>query len=240
MDQIEFRKLFSDLNISKSIILASTFRSGSTYFSELLNSNGISGLCDERFALLGDQDSDNVNLFVRKTLISFAGQRFPTKLMWPHRNYIAQMLGIDRKDSHYFRELFPDCTWLFVERTDIFLQAISMWRAKTTGRWHVYDSNKSTEPRLEYDYSAIKESLLELSLHNRLWRDFFHVSNIKPIIVNYESLANNPSKVMSGVLERLGVTCASPLVSVPLVRQRDDLSQEYRDLLINNLYMNAQ
>ena len=236
MKIIDFNQIYCKSDLKGCYIIASTFRSGSTFVSELLKRNGITGLGDERFNIIGDQPDSELNSYIENMLEPFRGDIFPTKLMWPHRNDIARIFGITRNKSELFLDLFPEAKWIFVERDDIFAQAISMWRAKSTGRWHIYNSNPTLEPAIEYDFEAIDDSLWELSLHNRLWKDFFNLSGITPFTVKYESLIEDIPTTLSHLLRFLGRDVANPATDVPLRKQSNELSDEYRSRLMEDLF----
>ncbi|NJC07847.1 Stf0 family sulfotransferase [Polymorphobacter fuscus] len=169
-------------------------------------------------------------------LAPFRGSQFPTKIMWPHRNNLARVLGISRANSSQFSGLFPDAKWIHVYRDDIFMQAISMWRAKKSGRWHVYARDQSSEPAIEYDFDAIDDCIWELALHNRLWQDFFTISGIVPYEVNYEAIVNDVKLVLVPLLDHLGLDSSNPVIYVPLRKQGDDLTREFRDRLMEDLF----
>lgn len=234
MEAEEFRSLFDRLNIYRCVILASTFRSGSSYVASLLHRNGLEGLGNERFNSMVRQTPETVCEHVLDILAPFKGALFPTKLMWPHRNAVARATGISRRESEKFAELFPETRWVFVERNDVFGQAVSMWRAKKTGRWHVYDD--TPEPVPEYDFEGIDASLRELHLHNRLWMDFFSLSGIKPHRITYEELECNIETQLSALLDFLGLDRETPSARVGLRKQRDDVSADYRERLMEDLY----
>lgn len=232
----DFNRIFSENNLKGCYIIASTFRSGSTFVAELLDKNGISGLGRERFNLIGKQSDSELDSYITQMFEPFQGDVFPTKIMWPHRNDVARLFGIDRKNSALFQTLLPNAKWIFVEREDIFAQAISMWRAKTSGRWHIYRSNTTLEPAIDYDFDAIDDCLWELSLHNRLWRDFFSLSGITPFNVKYESLLDDVPATLSRLLGFLGHNIPNPVTHVPLRKQSDALSDEFRSRLMEDLF----
>lgn len=232
----DFNRIYSESDLKGCYIIASTFRSGSTFVSELLKKNGILGLGDERFNIIGDQSEENLESYIKKMFEPFQGEIFPTKLMWPHRNDVARIFGISRNKSELFQHLLPDAKWIFVERDDIFAQAISMWRAKTSGRWHIYASNPTLEPAIDYNFDAIDDCLWELSLHNRLWKDFFSLSKITPFHVKYESLLEDVPTTVSRLLKFLGHDVPNPVTYVPLRKQSDTLSDEFRDRLMEDLF----
>jgi len=237
MQPREFRALTDDFGIDRCVILASTFRSGSTYTAQVLAHGGFPGLGIERFNKVGGQKEEDLTPFLKEMFSPFANQVFATKLMWSHRNDLARKLGISRIDSAQLAELFPNATWIYVKREDVFAQAVSMWRAKESNRWHVLKDEN--EPILEYDFKKIEASFRELSAHNSLWEDFFSLAGIEPHTIVYEQLIENLSETMHPLFSDLGLDTRSiedAASKVELRKQRDEKSAEYLARFMDDLY----
>jgi LPS sulfotransferase NodH len=230
METNQLAAVFARNNINRCAILASTFRSGSTWVAELIERNGLPGLDKERFGYAfeaGDGYFDDI-------LAPFAGETFATKLMWPHRCDLARLLGHDREASSQFARSFPNATWLFVRRRENFRQAVSFWRAKQSGRWHVYNADTQSEPVLEYSFDEIDACQRELVLHEHLWSDFFRQAGITPHEVIYEDLLDNP-RLLEPYLRAFGIEMTYT-GRVNLRRQSDALSEEYVARYTSELY----
>lgn len=222
---------------SRCIIIASTFRSGSTYVATRLAEHGYDGLDLERFNQAWKLRTDPLPI-AENMLREIAAATSTTgslnfKLMWPHRTYLAQALGIRRADSAAFRELFPNATWIHVRRRDKFAQAISFWRAKRTGRWHVYADE--AEPEVEYDFPAIMACLRELELDDNLWSDFFAIAGMEPVVLDYEDVLADVNAALMRLLPQLGAPTHSPRAG-NLKRQSDHVSDELRARLLEDLF----
>jgi LPS sulfotransferase NodH len=235
-----WRNAFRERGIERSVLIASTFRSGSTYVSELLDRNGLPGLGAERFAnswrLAATPPGEAFSAFLGETLAEAQAGCFATKLMWPHMARLAEAMGHGRDDAAALAGLFAPAHWIQVARADKFDQAVSFWRAKTSGRWHVYARDKEPEPTVEYDFLAIWDALHEIALHDRLWDDFFSRAGITPIRVTYEEIEADPAGGMARLLARLGLPAEAPTTEVPLRRQRDAHSAALRDRFVADLY----
>lgn len=233
-----WRDVFAAQGIAQSVLLASTFRSGSTFVAELLARNGLPGLDRERFnkawAHIAPDPGEAFAAFLREVLSEANGGRFATKVMWPHMAYLAAATGHGRRDAAELAALFAPAQWIHVRRRDKFDQAISFWRAKASGRWHVYA--REPEPAIDYDFQGILAALREIELHDRLWDDFFARAGITPIRITYEEFEADPAGGIAGVLAALGMPCESPVTTVNLRRQRDDLSASFRDRFLEDLY----
>lgn len=224
----------------RSILLASTFRSGSTYVALMLERNGVSGLDIERFAeawrFMDPPLGEAFAAFLREVLGAVDQGLFTSKVMWPHLGYLARSMGYGRPEAVAVADLFAPARWVHVCRQDKFSQAISFWRAKQSGRWHVFGGDPSPEPQPDYDFAAIRAALQEIEMHDRLWEDFFAQAGITPFRVIYEEMEADPVGGMARLLEHLGLASAAPLATVALRKQRDAHSAALRDRFLDDLY----
>lgn len=230
MSTNQLAAIFARNKINRCALLASTFRSGSTYAANLLAKNGLIGLNWERFN--GAAAAKNVDPYLDPIISEFMGRVFPTKIMWPHRNGLAQLLGLGREDTDSLASGFPNASWLFVRRRNIFEQAVSFWRAKKSGRWHIHDD--SAEPVLEYSFEEIDACQRELVLHEHLWSDFFRQAGIVPFEVVYEDLLDNP-RLLEPFLQVFGFEMTYT-GRINLRKQSDAMSEQYVARYTSELY----
>lgn len=174
--------------------------------------------------------------FLSEVLAEARAGCFTSKLMWPHLARLAEAMGHGRDDAAALAALFAPAQWVQVLRADKFDQAISFWRAKNSGRWHVYARETEPEPALDYDFFAIRDALHEIELHDRLWDDFFGQAGITPIRVTYEEIEADPVGGTACLLAALGLPAEAPATKVALRRQRDAHSAALRDRFIADLY----
>ena len=223
-----FREAFGAVGVMQSILLASTFRSGSTYVAELLRHNGIVGLSIEKFNTIWKTSAGSDAAF-RKAIddilcTSDAGV-FAAKIMWTHRTDLARCLRLERGQSTVLAESFPDPRWIWVKRRDKVRQAISFWRARQSGRWHVFDG--STEPAIAYDFNEIRECYREMLLHDVCWGDFFTQTGIAPLVVEYEDLKDDLPAQVAAMRTFAGRPAGGQIVTqVRLKQQSDTLTEE--------------
>ncbi|NJC07837.1 Stf0 family sulfotransferase [Polymorphobacter fuscus] len=233
-----WRDTFAAHGIERSVILASTFRSGSTYVSSLLAANGLPGLSHERFAdawrHIVDPPGEAFGAFLNTALSDAHGGCFATKLMWPHLARLAEATGHGRDEAADLGALFRPARWIQVCRADKVAQAVSFWRAKMTGRWQVYATEAEPEP--EYDFLAIRNALHEIELGDRLWDDFFARAGIEPLRVTYEALVADLPGGLSELLSALGLPAEVPAERVGLRRQRDSYSKALQERFLGDFY----
>jgi len=215
--------------IVRSAIMASSFRSGSSYVAKILGRNGLKGIDQERFNKVGN--ADDVAAYLDTKAQYFAGRLFPTKIMWPHRCDLARALDLPRSKSRVLAQSFPDATWIHVTRNDKFRQAISLWRAKASGRWHVRDG--SPEPDIAYDFEGIDRASRAICLQERLWDDFFGLAAIAPIRLVYEHVVADPG-LLAPVVSRFGFSLVE--TEVKLRKQSDDTTERHLEQYMTDLY----
>lgn len=229
---------FEAAHVKKSLLIASTFRSGSTFVAELLSQNGLPGADKERFAdswQLLNNSLDALNPYMQTLVADVHRGCFSAKIMWPHLTYLAAALGYRRDEAAMLSSLFEPAQWIQVSRADKFSQAISLWRAQNTGQWHVYDDSK-LNPRLEYDFKSILKALREIELHDKLWDDFFACAEVTPLRIVYEEIEIDPAMGVSKLLLDLGEPSSNATGTVQLKRQNDDYSAVYRNRFLDDLW----
>lgn len=233
------RKALAAAGVERTVLLASTFRSGSTYVAELLRQNGIVGLSLEKFNTIWESAPAPDAAF-RKAVAAIGATQadglLAAKIMWPHRNDLARCLRLERADSAVLAGCFPDARWLWVKRRDKVRQAISFWRARRSGRWHVFDT--SDEPRIAYDYDEIRECYREMVTHDVAWEDFFAEAGIVPHLIEYEDFSANLAVQLRKALRFLEVQPVGRKLAteVRLKKQRDAFTEEIRERFMADCY----
>lgn len=235
-------EVLRDCGIRRSVIVTGSFRSGSSYVCTLLAQNGLTGTDKERFASFWDigreTPEDVFRVRLTEVLATAEGGLFTTKLMWPHRNFLAQALGFGRTQSAGFAAMFPDARWIDIRRQDKIAQAISFWKAKVTNRWHVFTDEP--EPEVSYDFNGIRAAFVELSAHDLLWEDFHVAARTNPWRIVYESFAQAPVPALSALLEALGPRHRHSLppltAATSLRRQSNAQSKVFRARFLSDLY----
>jgi LPS sulfotransferase NodH len=232
------QKLFSDERVTGAILMASTFRSGSTFIAELLQSNGFPGLTYEKFNEIWRYNSAVNRVFQKNVSDIVQTARdglFTTKMMWPHRSDFARCLRLERDDAQCFSDCFPKPKWIWVKRQDKIRQAISLWRAQKTARWHVFDEIR--EPVVSYDFDEIRECFRETHLHDIYWADFFNQASIEPFTIEYEAFCRDIETQLLNLLRFLGSSPEGSLsFDVSLKQQRDAYTEEIYERFMNDSY----
>lgn len=233
-----FRETFATAEVKQSVLLASTFRSGSTYVAELLRQNGIVGLSLEKFNTIWKASAAPDKAFrntIRDIATTAEDGLFAAKIMWPHHIDLARCLRLERGNDRCLAESFPAAKWIWVKRRDKVRQAISFWRAQKSGRWHVFDG--SPEPTVDYDYDEIRECYRDMLTHDVCWEDFFAHTGIEPFMIEYESFDGELAARLRRLLRFLGAKPGKTIsTEVRLKKQRDALTEEIYDRFMNDCH----
>lgn len=215
--------------IVRSAIIASSFRSGSSFIAKILGRNGLKGIDQERFNKVAN--APDVAAYLDAKAQHFAGQLFPAKIMWSQRCDLARALDLPRSKSRVLAQSFPDATWIHITRNDKFRQAISLWRAKASDRWHVRDG--SDEPDIAYDFEGIDRASRAICLQDRLWDGFFGIAAIAPIRLVYEQVVADPG-LLAPALVSFGFSLIE--TEVKLRKQSDDATERHLEQYLTDLY----
>jgi len=228
-------RAFARHGVTRCAILASTFRSGSTWIGRIMDRHGLAGMKHERLRSIAA--GDDLDRFFDAALAEQSSPVFATRLMWVQRNRLAHLLGFPRADSTLFAAQFPDAAWLFLRRRDVYAQGISYWRAKATNRWHVPPVPGETEPTVPYDFAEIDACVRELVLHDRLWDDFFALAGIAPTTVWYEDLLTDCTPI-ERTMARFGLLLPETFSNLKI--QSDARSERYRDRYLDDLFRRSK
>jgi len=144
-------------------------------------------------------------------------------------NFLSK--GIDLETA------FPDIKIIFLRRSDIIQQAVSLWKAELTQVW-VDGMEAQREPH--YNFGEIRSRYFDLKIHDLMWERYLASRNLSFLNLIYEDLQGNEQKFFYNLLSFLG--CAdrfSDLKKPDLIKQANEQSiqwgnrfrNEYRNCL---------
>lgn len=192
---------FARHGIARCAIMATTFRSGSTWIGRLIDKHGLAGMKGERLRRI--DAADDLDAALDAVIAAEPGPVFATRLMGPQRARLAEAVGLGDVPAG-FAGAFPDCRWLWLRRRDVVGQGISYWRARSTGRWHVNKDDPAPEPAIAYDFAAIDGAIADLARHDAGWARFFEAAGIAPTELWYEDFMADP-RVIGAYLAPFGI-----------------------------------
>lgn len=247
----------------KCIVLCATQRTGSSMvFDDLLNVLG-HGRADGELLYTTiirsrtRQSWKNTWRFVRHRN-TFSGLSI-NKVMF---HYVAHLSGfiagipVERprpvlefkpERFEHFHTFFRDSIWVYVERIDVFAQAVSMYIAETTDIWErlpgATDTCVQSTRALPYDSALLKSYLYKFLQERRGWQRFFEYYDIDAVKITYEdAVATYPSYLFE-LLARAGVDARSPYPERRMLKlgdaRNDRLAAQLREDVLTELYMHS-
>ncbi len=172
-----------------------------------------------RFDLWTIQDSAAVKTFLEKYRIN---DIFGMKMVWSHVSQMQKTLGLTLKE--FIDEYMPNPNYLFVVR-DPMKQAVESV---------IYSIKKQELPfeKRHFDFDAAKQRMTRIVLGNTAWHLFFRKYHIEPIIVDANTLEQDPNPVVQNILGSLGVDVPMKMLSNNF---KDSLMNEFRDEMCKSL-----
>jgi LPS sulfotransferase NodH len=244
-------------------VIASTPRSGSSLLAAGLVATGVAGRPEEYFT------PDHIAAYKKdlKLPMDCSWAEYLTKVMafaatengvrgfkihWRHVVVLAQALGFRGDPGSVLEALFPAAVFVNIVRTDRRAQAISLFRAETTGEWFrshgsagrvrpwgLYLARPTAGPAavdltgMAPTYEQILGIERSLDAEQDEWANYFTTRRPEVLTVRYEDLDANYRDEISRVLQFLGAdpAHAAGLPSPPLERQSDHINEHWRRLI---------
>lgn len=210
----------------RKYILCSSQRSGSTVYCRLLKMTGVLGAPSEYLALGKLEDSaadDGGQAVVRTAVKRLREHATPNGITGAklHFHQFETFVGSVPLDAFGGFDL-----WVYVDRRDVFAQAVSLARARQTKQ---YNSRQETQGEAYYSFDSIASAKRHLDRDKAGWRTYFEQNGIRPLVVTYEDIVGDPGGAVGVVLGAFGETGAHSvtLASVKLDIQRTDESIEW-------------
>ena len=231
--------------------VCSTQRSGSTLLCDLLTQTGEHGEPDEYLDIrkpvyreLYDAAGADRTAYLPWLLANRSSPNgaFGLKLHWNQGvNFVRgrrattmahARLGYGYRAVQSLARRFGDPRFVWVQREDRVLQAVSHYRARNTNQWVRPDGEPDARrPDPPFDADEIERSLRWLTRVDRGWQRFFDRADASPFVVVYEQLAADPDPILRALGEYLGIPITATLAP-RLERQGTTWSAEMRDRYI--------
>ncbi|MCW8109507.1 Stf0 family sulfotransferase [Alteromonas ponticola] len=192
-----------ETDITKTLIIASTVRSGSHMLGHALHETGAFGFpleyVNEKNLTRWKQIFNTRT--VGDTLAQLQKHRtspngvFGIKI---HYSHLHQFGGFDKLSSYFVN---PSFIWL--TREDIIAQAVSLSIAKQTGAW-ISQQNVENED-VTYDAKQIDEGLRRIIFENASWQYVLNASGSHFMHVNFTDVISNTANVIRKIADFMQV-----------------------------------
>jgi trehalose 2-sulfotransferase len=230
--RLDFRR---SVPLRKSYVVASSYRCGSTFLCTELWRTGLLGAPWEYFNSRKGPKTLSIQDATMKRLKATSVQDYIAKLI-ACRTSKNGVFGL-KAHFHDFEaalKKYPEMlgtlapvSYIFIDRRDKLAQAVSMARAMQTKSW--ISLAKPDLSKLRYDRDLISQCLGKSEMQRLGWQRWFEARDIKPIVVYYEDMMENPSAVVRSIVEHLDVQDDEPnIIRLPPVKkQGDDTNKEW-------------
>ncbi len=189
-----------------SIFLFHSYRVGSNVLGSILANNGL-GEPQEYFnsawqkSLAKLRTKKARNLLAERTFERRSkGGIFSCK--FPMQDLFSLLLALDISYDSFWqvREITKTMDYLYLTRSDLFLQSISFWRAQKSNEWFRYhrDFGKPV-PNPPYNFNEIYECYIYLTREEHLWNEFFKANQLAPTRLCYEDFQADLNSLKSTV-----------------------------------------
>ncbi len=206
-------------------LVATSRRSGSTYFCHKLWETGVLGAPMEYFSLphvmlelssrLGvTTPNDYLDAILARRTSS--NGVFGMKVMVEHLATMG-MMSVRCRTPHV----------IFLRRRDIVAQAVSFIKAMQTRRWNSFYPETGFAP--VYKFNLILHGVRKLQAETKSWEKWFAAARIAPVSLFYEDFVQAPDRIVGEILARFGVAPDPErrIALPPVERQGDSISKEW-------------
>lgn len=132
-----------------------------------------------------------------------------------------------REIAALLEPIFPNPTFIHLERRDRVRQAVSDLTATQTGMFRIVPSmgSSSAKSTPHYDFARIDSLVAYSDYCHQQWRTFFEAAGAKPIALTYEALLSDYTGQVRHLLDDLGSNAA--VAPIRLQRQSDGTSEAF-------------
>lgn len=222
---------------AKTIIMATSRRSGSYYLADL---------CKQTMRLGTPAEFFNKRYIRRRLSRLDENQPLAVNMCLAVRQFGAtenDVVAIKLFPDHFeesartFRltEWFPEPRWVWLRRRDILGQAISHTIARQTDKW--VSLEQAGSDTTVYDKAGIMSDLQRACMDEARWRAFFARNETQPLELWYEDVFAAPSKAVMAIADYADVDLggAAPVEPSKFAVQRTDLNQDWRDRFLADM-----
>jgi len=129
--------------------------------------------------------------------------------------------------------LFPRSHYVLLDRFDIEAQAVSLYRAASTGTFHAKRDVKTAQKPVPFDKYAILSALKRIQREKLGWEQFFFEQRISPLRLYYELFSNDLKRALDMIVEHVGFS--SSIVPEDISGDYVKLSDSNTDKLLSML-----
>lgn len=217
-------------------LICTTPRTGSTFLGTLLTNTGLAGMPWEYFNeaeystwLFEHFQVYNFNEYLHKIFKNTPSSNgvFGAKVMGAgyfetFANRIRQLPNYKNQNlstPELMEDFFYNLKYIWLTRRNKIRQAISLYKALQSGRWHTNDKRKLTGIEPVFDFESVEYYLKEIIKQEAYWERFFNEADIIPLTIVYEDFCIDQEKAVRCILQYLGIS-TPPNLNLGEVKQK--------------------
>jgi LPS sulfotransferase NodH len=161
------------------------------------------------------------------------GDYFGLKVAWQQAYELTSRLRQedDPDVSLDLRTVFPGLAYVHIVRRDKIAQAVSSWRAVSSGTWHWPVGAKVDRGHPGYDFETIKAHLLQMIAEDWLWKSHFEERAIAPFVVTYEDYLEDRDGHLQRIADFLGAPRSTQRLEERIQVMRDDWTDQITEFV---------
>ncbi len=134
------------------------------------------------------------------------GQVFGFKATWDQAEALCRTLEAQGEPvpGMDLRNVFPGLRIVHLLRRDKVRQAISLWRAATSGMWHIPDNAGTQAGRPDYDFEALLWHFAGVMCDDWMWIHHFARTRGDVLTVVYEDYVADPAATIERICKHIG------------------------------------
>jgi len=219
----------------KGVITLTTGRSGSSWLGGLVNSAGTMGHSGEWLdmnILPKPRKSYSADGFFAHVIsaASSANGHFSMKI-FPH--HVQDTTAAFKVDILRRAITTHDIKLLLLTREDRLGQAISLVRARQTGKWGSTAAQTSAQPQ-RYSFKRLCKAYFHIGKGYDFWRSYLAINDLTFEAFTYETLLENPAPFLESHARHFGVALPEAPHS-GLKIQRDDTTNTWRQRFLQDI-----
>lgn len=198
-------------------VICMTARSGSTMLCSLLKNTNLLGFPEEYVNPRGPMNlylkklpSENIIDYfdkLRRVQVSSNGV-FGMKTNFPDFKPIL--------DNSLVGTILNPVKFIYLDREDVLLQAISSYLARKTGVWHQKHNQKQRKTEIDIDSEINQDEIKKilkimdkLTLEKLEWEKFFSLYSIEPLKIKYEEILKKSDQEIQKISEFLNISLSN-------------------------------
>ena len=206
LDDKLFLSRYEGIITKPSIIIAISPRTGSTAFSSIINKVKGFAQIEEYFNPRGPIQffakdcSRSFGNYLNLINSQYSKDFFVYKTSWQDFQFLS-------KHSNYKR-VFNNPKFIYLDRFDIEAQAISLFLAKKSKKWHFKEKEGGDKLELtlkDFNLKEIMDIIQSVQLEKYNWQEFFYQENINPFNLQYEFISKNMLKAVYNTFDYFNI-----------------------------------